>query len=119
MDMMTAAFLSIAITTLSVTTITAAVSACARARLGSLTTRSIRARTRPEFRRQATRVARTPHSARLIRPQYLPALARARLLRAQTPYLAITTPRRRQIVPARLSGSVNPAPQASYADRHE
>jgi hypothetical protein len=116
MDMMTAAFLSIAIVTISVTTIMAVIGSVARKKLGSPTAR---ARKRPEFRQQATRITGIPHSARRVHPQYLPALARARLLRAQTPYLAITTPRRRQIVPARLSGSVNPAPQASYADRHE
>lgn len=105
---MTAAFLSIAITTLSVTTISAAIGTVARARLrfGSSTTRSTQARTSRQFRRQATPVYRIPHSARRIGPQYRGALARARIVRAQTAYLAITTARRRQIVrAARLSGS--------------
>lgn len=103
MDMMTAGFLSIALITISVTTIMAAISEEARARLSSPTPR---ARPRPEPRRQATPVARIPHSARRIGPQYRAALARARIIRAQTAYLAITTARRRQVVrAARLSGS--------------
>jgi hypothetical protein len=94
MDMMTAAFLSIAIVTISVTTIMAVIGSVARKKLGSPTAR---ARKRPEFRQQATRITGIPHSARRVHPQYLPALARARILRGRATYPGMTTRRRRDL----------------------
>jgi hypothetical protein len=47
--------------------------------------------TSPERRRRVTRRSGIRHSARTVRPQYLPALARARILRSQVSYLEITT----------------------------
>lgn len=91
MDMMTAAFVSIAITTLSVSVLTAAIGAVARARLKR---RASRKRARPVFRRQATRVVGTRCSARRVHPQYLPILQRARIVRGRTAYLRDMTARR-------------------------
>lgn len=102
MDMMTSAFLSIAITTLSVTVITSGIEAVARWKFRRPVARK---RTRPEFRRQATRIAEIPGSSRRIQAQYLPELARARILRARTAYLGITTSRRRQVGRAALPES--------------
>ena len=94
MDMMTAAFLSIVITTLSVSVLMAALDAVARWKFRR---RASRKHIRPELRRQATRIAGLPHSSRRIQPQYLPELARAQIFRARTAYLGITAPRRRPI----------------------
>ena len=102
MDMMTAAFISIAITTLSVTVITTAIEAAARWKFRRPAAQK---RTRPEFRRQATRITGIAGSSRRIQTQYLPELARARILRARMAYLGITTPRRRQIGRASLPES--------------
>jgi len=92
MDMMTAAFLSIVITTLSVTVLTAALGAVARMRVRRRITRK---RVRPQHRRQATRVAGILYSDRRIHPEYLPGLARARILRAQAQRMALARSRRR------------------------
>ena len=97
MNMMTIAFLAIAAITVIVTTISAAINIVARTRLDSPTTRAIPATVSTRVRRHATRVAGISRPIRLIRPQYLPALARARILRLQTSHLAITAPRRHQI----------------------
>ena len=97
MDMMTAAFVSIAITTMSVSVLTTAVGAVARARLKRRTSRK---RIRPEFRRQATRAVGIPCSARRVHPQYLRVLQRARIVRGRAQRLTMTTSRRRYFRPA-------------------
>ena len=93
MDMMTAAFVSIAITTMSVSVITTAVGAVARAGWGR---RKSRKRGRAEYRRQATRVVGVHCSARRVHPQYLPVLQRARILRGRAQRLVVGTARRRR-----------------------
>jgi hypothetical protein len=50
----------------------------------------------PKRRRRAARRSGIRHSVGAIRPQYLPALARARVLRTQVSGLAITMPRGQQ-----------------------
>jgi hypothetical protein len=102
MDTMTSAFLTIAATTMSVTILTALIGAVARARVRRRTTR---ARTGPKHRRQATRVAGILYSDSRIHPEYLPGLARARILRAQAQRMAIATSRRRPFRPARAARS--------------
>jgi hypothetical protein len=94
MDMMTAAFVSIVITTLSVSVLTAAVGAVARARLAL---RKSRKRPRREFRRQATPLAGMPLAARRVHPQYLPVLQRARILRGRAAYARVRTARRHRM----------------------
>jgi hypothetical protein len=94
MDMMTAAFLSIAIVTVSVTIIMAAVGAVARRKLA--TAPATPARTPRHFRQQATRVAGMPLSARRLHAQHLPTLQRARILRARTTCPEFTRSRRRE-----------------------
>lgn len=95
MDMMSAAFLSIAITTISVTTLMAGLDAIARAKLAR---RVPSKRKRGEFRRQATpRVVGFPQAARRVPPQFLPALQRARMMRGRMAYLAVTAPQRRRL----------------------
>jgi len=95
MNMMTAASRAITAITVIVTSITAAVSAAARTGLDSPTTRAIPVVASPKIRRQAVRTSGILHPIGLIRPQYLPALARARSLRLRMSHLAIATPRRR------------------------
>ena len=95
MNMMTVASRAITAITVIVTTITAAVSAAARTGLDRPTARAIRVAASPKLRRQALRTSGVLHPIGLIRPQYLPALARARSLRLRMSYVAIATPRRR------------------------
>jgi hypothetical protein len=97
MNMMTTAFVAIATITVIATTIAAAINAAARMGVDRPTTRAIPATVSTRARRQATRGARVSRPIRLIRPQYLPALARARILRLQTSHLAVATPRRHQV----------------------
>ena len=92
MDLMTAAFLSIAITTLAVTLLTAAAGVVARAKSRRQTGRK---RPRPEFRGQATRVVGVPHSAKRAHPQRLPATSRTRTARGRTTYVVVAATQRR------------------------
>ena len=102
MDMMTAAFVSIAITTLSVSVLTAAVGAVARARLKR---RMSRKRPRREFRRQATQAVGISYAARRVHPQYLPVLQRARILRGRAQRIETVTSRRRHFkLPSAVRG---------------
>ena len=87
---MTAAFLSIAITTVSVTVIMAGLDAVAHWKFRR---RVMPKRDRPEFRRQATRVVGISAASR----RSLPALLRARILRARSVYRGITVLRRREM----------------------
>lgn len=50
----------------------------------------------PKRRRRAARRSGIRHSVGTVRPQYLPALARARVLRSQVSCLPITMPRGQQ-----------------------
>jgi hypothetical protein len=92
MDLMTAAFLCMAITTVGVTLLMAVRGVVARAKSRHGTSRK---HPRPEFREQATRVAGVPHSGRRIRPQQRPAAARARTFRGRTTYVVVATTQRR------------------------
>jgi len=94
MNMLTAASLVFAALTVVVTAITTARSATARTNLDRPIPRAIPAAVATRIRRQAMRASRVSRPIRRVRPQYLPALARARILRLQTSHLAITTPRR-------------------------
>jgi hypothetical protein len=51
----------------------------------------------PKRRRRAARRSGTRHSVGTVRPQYLPALARARFLRSQVSPSGITTPHGQQM----------------------
>src|SRR5579864_3017427 len=102
MDMMTAAFLSIAITTVSVTVIMAALDMVAHLKFRR---RVAPKRGRPEFRRQATWVVGHSPSPAQIPPQSLAALVRARILRARRAYRGMTVLRRREIRRAASPGS--------------
>jgi hypothetical protein len=93
MSMLTAAIPAIATITVIVTRITAALSATPRTDQDHSTTRAIPTPVSTRARRQPTR----SRPVRAIRPQYLPALARARILRLQTSHLALTTTRRHQL----------------------
>ncbi len=90
MDMMTAAFLSIAITTVSVTVVMAGLDAVAHWKFRR---RVLPKRARPEFRRQATRVV----GISAVSQRSLPALLRARILRARRAYRGMTVLRRREM----------------------
>ena len=61
--------------------ITAAVSAAARAAPEGTATQVVPVATPPKIRRRALRNSRVSRPMGLIRPQYLPALARSRILR--------------------------------------
>ena len=91
---MTAAFLSIAITTVSVTVIMAGLDAVAHWKFRR---RVMPKRARPEFRRQATRVVGISAAAPRIQPWSLSAQVRARILRARSVYRGITVLRRREM----------------------
>jgi hypothetical protein len=81
MNMMTAAILGITALTAIILTITAAVSAAARAVSENPTTQEVPVATPPRIRRRALRNSGVSRPIGLIRPQYLPALARSRILR--------------------------------------
>jgi hypothetical protein len=81
MNMMTAAILGITAITAIILTISAAVSAAARAAAGSPATQVVPVATPPRVRRRAMRNSGVSRPIALIRPQYLPALARSRILR--------------------------------------
>jgi hypothetical protein len=81
MNMMTAAILGIAAVTAIIITITAAVSAAARAASESPAPQVVPVATPPRIRRRAMRNSTVSRPIGLIRPQYLPALARSRILR--------------------------------------
>jgi hypothetical protein len=81
MNMMTAAILTSTALTAIITTITAAVSAATRAALQSQATRVIPVSAPSKLRRHAVRRSGVSRPMGLIRPQYLPALARSRILR--------------------------------------
>jgi hypothetical protein len=95
MNMMTAAILAITAMAAVITTIMAAVSAAAWAALKGPATRVIPVAAPPTIRRRAKRDSRIPRPIGLIRPQYLPALARSRILRPRMLHLSSTTPHRR------------------------
>jgi hypothetical protein len=78
MNIMTAAILAI---TAIILTITAAISAAARAASESPETKAVPLETQPRVRRRAMRNTGVSRPIALIRPQYLPALARSRILR--------------------------------------
>jgi hypothetical protein len=101
MNMMTAIILSITIITVIVTTTAAAIRADARSRLDSPIVRVMATRT-PTPRR---RVAGIRYPVGLVSPQYLPEAERARILRARTVNLGVTTLRRRQVVRMPVSGA--------------
>ena len=81
MNVMTAAILGITAITAIILTIAAAVSAAARAAAESPETKSVPVATPPRIRRRAMRNSAVSRPIALIRPQYLPALARSRILR--------------------------------------
>jgi hypothetical protein len=81
MNMMTAAILGITAITTIILTIAAAVSAAARAAGESPATQVVPVATPPRVRRRAMRNSAVSRPIGLIRPQYLPALARSRILR--------------------------------------
>ena len=81
MNMMTAAILGITAITAIILTIAAAVSAAARAASESPATQVVPLATPPRIRRRAIRNSGISRPIALIRPQYLPALARSRILR--------------------------------------
>ena len=95
MSMMTVATRAITAITVIVTTITAAVGAGARTGLDGPTIPATPAAASPKSRRRAVRTSGISRPLGMIRPQYLPALARARSLRLRMAHLAIATPRRR------------------------
>jgi hypothetical protein len=81
MNMMTAAILGITAITAIILTITAALSAAARAASESPATQVTPVATPAGIRRRAVRNSVVSRPIGLIRPQYLPALARSRILR--------------------------------------
>jgi hypothetical protein len=82
MKMMTAAILGITAITAIIQMITAAVSAAARAAASeSPATQGVPVATPPRVRRRVMRNSGVSRPITLIRPQYLPALARSRILR--------------------------------------
>ena len=81
MNVMTAAILAITAITAIILTITAAISAAARAAAESPETKAVPVATQPRVRRRALRNTAVSRPIALIRPQYLPALARSRILR--------------------------------------
>jgi hypothetical protein len=83
MNMMTAAILGITAITAIILTIAAAVRAAARAASERLAAQGVTAATPPRVRRRATRNSLVARPIALIRPQYLPALARSRILRVR------------------------------------
>ena len=93
MNMMTVATRAITAITVIVTTITSAVGAAGRTGLDRPITSAIPAAASPKTRRRVVRTSGISRSIGMIRPQYLPALARARSLRLA--HLAIAIPRRR------------------------
>jgi len=98
MKMMTAGAPAITAVTAIITTITAAFSAAirsARAALGSPAARAIPVVAPPGIRRQATRYSGISRPVGLVRPEYLPALARSQILRLRIARLPTTTPRLR------------------------
>lgn len=80
-NVMTAAILGITAITAIILTIAAAVSTAARAASGSPENKSVPVATQPRVRRRAMRNSGVSRPIALIRPQYLPALARSRILR--------------------------------------
>jgi hypothetical protein len=95
MNMMTVAIRAIAAITVVVTTMMTAAGATGRTGLDRATTRTISAAASLKARRRAVRASGVSRSIGMIRPQYLPALARARSLRLRMAHVAIATPRRR------------------------
>ena len=95
MSMMTVATRAITAITVIVTTTMAAVGVAARTGFDRPTIPAIPAAASPKSRRRAVRISGVSRPIGTIRPQYLPALARARSLRLQMAHLAIATPRRR------------------------
>jgi hypothetical protein len=92
MSIMTVAARAITAITVIVTTTMEAVGVAARTGLDRPT---IPVAASPKSRRRAVRISGVSRPIAMIRPQYLPALARARSLRLQMAHLAIATPRRR------------------------
>jgi hypothetical protein len=93
MDMMTAAFVTIVVTTVSVSVLMEVIGAVARWRLRR---RTALARARPQHRGRERRVSGILYSGRRIHPEYLPALVRARIFRAQVHRVAVAMARRRR-----------------------
>jgi hypothetical protein len=83
--MITAAIVSIVI----LTTITVTLGAQVRTEMSGATAGSTLLVSSPRVRRRAGRIARPAHPVGLVHPQYLPALARARILQAQMPGTAL------------------------------
>jgi len=92
MSLMAAEILSVATLTVAVITLIAALTAAARKGWKALRAGQPRQSRYVRYRRQATRVAGIAHPATLIRAQYLPALARARMLRTQMPHARAVRP---------------------------
>ena len=95
MSMMSMVIRAMTATRVMVTTITALVSATAGTGASSRTTLSRRGAASLQRRRRGTPTPGSVHSMGLIRPQYLPALARARSLQLRMAHVSVTTPRRR------------------------
>lgn len=95
MSMMTLATRAITAITVIVTATIAAVGTAARTGLDRPTIPAIPAAASPKSRRRVVRTSGVSRPIGMIRPQYLPALARARSLRLRMAHLVIATPRRR------------------------
>ena len=81
MNTMTAAILGITALTAIILTLMAALNAAPRAASESSATQLVPAATPPRIRRRTMRTPGVSRPIGLIRPQYLPALARSRILR--------------------------------------
>jgi hypothetical protein len=81
MNTMTAAILGITALTAIILTLMAALNAAPRAASESSATQVVPGATPPRIRRRATQTPGVSRPIGLIRPQYLPALARSRILR--------------------------------------
>ena len=97
MSMMPEAMFAIATISMAVTTIAAAMGATVRTDLDRPIARETPTVVSTRTPQEATRISGISRPIKPIGPQYLPALARARILRLQTSHLAVTTPRRRQV----------------------
>jgi hypothetical protein len=97
MNMMPEAMFAIATLSMAVTTIAAAMGATVRTDLDRPIARETRPVVSTRARRQATQISAVSRPIKPIGLQYLPALARARILRLQTSHLTVATPRRRQV----------------------
>ena len=102
MNMMTAETLSIATITVAVITIITAITAAGRKGWKALRAGQPRQSRYVGYRRQPMRGAGIAPPATPIRPQYLPALARAQILRAQIPHARAVRPRLSEVRAGRM-----------------